>query len=827
MKLVIVGGVAGGASAAARARRVSESAEIVLFERGDYISFANCGLPYHIGEAIPKRDSLLVMTPERFKARTAIDVRVRQEITDIDPDAHTVTVKNLQTGESYKESYDKLIIATGSNPIRPDIPGADDPAVMTLWTLPDMDRIKARVDAGIRSAVVVGGGFLGIELAENLRHRKVEVTLVEMFPQVMSPLDPEMAAPLARELERNGVKVLLGTKVTAVRRQDAAGEDRAPDFTVQLGDGKAITADLVVLSIGVRPNSALAAAAGLNTGPRGGIVVDSRLQTSHRDIYAVGDAIQVTDALGAPAQIPLAGPANRQGRIAADNVFGADREYRKTFGTSVIKVFGLTAASTGSTEKALKKAGVEYEKIYLNPYSHAAYYPGAQIMHLKLLFTREGNILGAQIVGRDGVDKRIDVLTSTMQAGRTVYDLQDLELAYAPPYGSAKDPVNFAGYVASNVIRGDTEVVHADAIPGDALLLDVREPAEHAAGAIPGSRLMPLGTIRERMAELPRQREIVAYCAVGIRGYLAERILKQNGFHARNLSGGYTTWKLFQPSNPPASQAPRLEGSCGSPSREDAEPGSCGAPNGMSAGGNNAEHLDVRGLQCPGPIVSVKQKLDALPGGASLKILASDQGFLRDLPSFCDSTGHSLLALSETGQGIEAMVRKALATPARLDASAAVKRTTLVLFNNDLDRAIAALILATGFAAIGHEVSVFCTFWGLTVLRKDNPSPVKKDFLSRMFGFMLPSGARRLALSKLHMLGAGTVMMKHVMKRKNVPSLPELIEKSRQLGVRFTACEMAMNIMGIQKEELLDGVETAGVANFAALAERSGTTLFI
>lgn len=834
MKLVIIGGVAGGASAAARARRVNESAEIVLFERGEYISFANCGLPYHVGEAIPKRDSLLIMTPEKFKARTAIDVRVRQEITAIDPDAHAVTVRNLQTGENYKETYDKLILATGSRPVRPDIPGANDPAVMTLWTLKDMDRIKARVDGGIRSVVVVGGGFLGIELAENLRHRKIEVTLVEMLPQVMPPLDPEMAVPLARELERNGVKVLLKTSVTAVRRQAAAGDARAHDVDVQLGDGREIPADLVVLSIGVRPNSELAAAAGLKTGPRGGIVVDNRLQTSHRDIYAVGDAIQVADSLGEPAQIPLAGPANRQGRIAADNVFGAEREYRTTFGTSVIKVFGLTAACTGATEKALKKAGVAHEKIYLNPYSHATYYPGAQMMHLKLLFTREGRILGAQIVGGGGADKRIDVLATAMQSGRTVYDLQELELAYAPPYGSAKDPVNFAGFVAANVLRGDTEVVHADALPVDALLLDVREPAEHASGAIPGSQLMPLGTVRGRLAELPRDREIVVYCAVGIRGYLAERILKQNGFKAKNLSGGYTTWKLFHPVKKEGiggpTPGPSNSGKGGSHevgAKEVAAASLRGAPAAMSSPAGWTDLLDVSGMQCPGPIVSVKQKLDAMPNGATLKILASDQGFLRDLPSFCDSTGHSLLALSESGPGIEAMVMKSIETAARPDTSAAVKRTTIVLFNNDLDRAIAALILATGFAAIGHEVSVFCTFWGLTVLRKDFPPSVKKNLVGRMFGFMMPSGAKRLALSKMHMLGAGTGMMKHVMRQKNVPSLPELIEKSLEMGVRFTACEMAMNIMGIQKEELIDGVETAGVANFAALAERSGTTLFI
>jgi NADPH-dependent 2,4-dienoyl-CoA reductase/sulfur reductase-like enzyme/rhodanese-related sulfurtransferase len=547
MKLVIVGGVAAGASAAARARRLDENAEIVLFERGEYISFANCGLPYHIGEVIPKRSSLLVMTPERFRSRANIDVRTRQEVMAIDPARHVVKVRKCGTEDTYEETYDKLILATGSTPIRPKIPGMDDPSVMMLWTLPDMDRIKERLDSGIKKAVVVGGGFLGLELAENLARRKVSVTLVEMLPQVMPPLDPEMASPIVAELEEQGVNVLLNSSVSALNRK---GPQRGPDehpVSVRLGDGRELPADLVVLAIGVRPNSDLAAAAGLVTGARGGIIVDNMLKTSDPDIYAVGDSIQVHDSNGAPAQIPLAGPANRQGRIAADNVFGRKREYARTFGTSAVKVFGITAASTGASEKALKKSGIPYERIYLNPYSHATYYPGARMMHLKLLFSRDGRILGAQIVGRDGVDKRIDVISAAIQAGMSVYDLQDLELAYAPPYGSAKDPVNFAGFVAANVLSGDTDAVHSDAIPEGALVLDVREPAEHEAGAIPGSSLLPLGKIRESLSELPKDRKIVAYCAVGIRGYLAERILKQKGFDAGNLSGGYTTWKLFNP----------------------------------------------------------------------------------------------------------------------------------------------------------------------------------------------------------------------------------------------------------------------------------------
>jgi NADPH-dependent 2,4-dienoyl-CoA reductase/sulfur reductase-like enzyme/rhodanese-related sulfurtransferase len=547
MKIAIIGGVAGGASAAARARRLDETAEIVLFERGEYISFANCGLPYHLGEAIPRRDSLLIMTPERFHARTGVEVRVRHEVTAIDPEAHTLAVLDRATGNTRTERYDRLILSPGASPIRPDVPGANDPSVMMLWTLPDLDRIKARVDAGIRRAVVVGGGFLGLEVAENLRLRNVDVTLVEMLPQVMPPLDPEMAQPLIAELERNGVKVLLGSTLTEVRTPAKGDDPGTPGSIVVLGDGRELGADLVVFAIGVRPNSSLAKSAGLAIGEKGGIVVNTRLQTSDPDIYAIGDAIQVTDSLGLSSQLPLAGPANRQGRISADNAFGAEREYKTTFGTSVVKMFDMTAACTGASEKALKKAGVPHEKVYLHPFSHATYYPGARMMHLKLLFTREGRILGAQIVGYDGVDKRIDVIATAMQAGMTVYDLQELELAYAPPYGSAKDPVNFAGFVASNLLRGETRVVHANALPEGSLLLDVREPAEHEAGALPGSILLPLGKVREHIEELPKDRDIVVYCAVGIRGYIAERILRQSGFRAWNLSGGYATWKQFHP----------------------------------------------------------------------------------------------------------------------------------------------------------------------------------------------------------------------------------------------------------------------------------------
>ena len=538
MKLVIVGGVAGGASAAARMRRLDEKAEIVLFERGENVSYANCGLPYHMGGVIADRGKLLVMPPDRFRSRLAVDLRLRHEVVAIDRSARSVRAVNAVTGETVTETYDKLLLSTGSTPLRPSLPGVDDPDVMTLWTMGDMDAMKARAEKDVSRAVVVGGGFIGLEVAENLRRRGVAVTLVEQLPHVLPTLDAEMAVWLRKELAQNGVTLRLGE---AVERFERDGNGK---LHVHIRGGEAQTADLVVLSVGVRPNVSLARDAGLAIGGRGGIVTDGTMRTSDPDIYAVGDAVQVTDpVLGVPAQVPLAGPANRQGRLVADVIAGLPvTPYAGTWGTSVVKVFGLTAASVGASEKALRKAGVAFEKIYLHPFSHATYYPDAQMMHIKLLFTREGRILGAQIVGGEGVDKRIDVLATALQAGLRVGDLERLELAYAPPFGSAKDPVNFAGYVAGNVLAGTVHQVFADALPEQAFLLDVRDPAETGAGMIPGAVAIPLGQLRKRLGELPRDRKIVAYCAVGLRGYLAERILRPNGFDAYNLAGGFVSW---------------------------------------------------------------------------------------------------------------------------------------------------------------------------------------------------------------------------------------------------------------------------------------------
>jgi NADPH-dependent 2,4-dienoyl-CoA reductase/sulfur reductase-like enzyme/rhodanese-related sulfurtransferase len=549
MKLLIVGGVAGGASAAARARRLSEDADIILFERGPDVSFANCGLPYYVGGEIVDRNKLLVTTPERLRTRFRLDVRTRCSVESIDRADMTVRIRDLVSGREYDESYDKLILAPGAAPLRPPIPGIDLPGIFTLRNLQDVDRIKERIDHGTRQAVVVGAGFIGLELVENFVRRGIATTVVELQDQVLPPFDKEMTTPIAEHLAAKGVTLLLGQSAEAF-------EPAADGLSVRLKSGQRLPAQLVILGVGVRPENKLAVDAGLEVGPRGGIRVNEHLQTSDPDIYAVGDAIEVKDFVtGDPTQVPLAGPANRQGRLAADHIFGRAARYRGTQGTAIVRVFDLTAAMTGASEKALRRANRSYRKVYVHPASHAGYYPGAQAMTIKLLFDpHSGKVLGAQAIGGDGggVDKRIDVLAIAIQAGMTVFDLEEMELAYSPQYGSAKDPINMAGFVAAGLVRGDHPQIAMDAILAAAakerpFLLDVRTPAEFAAGHIPEATNIAVDELRSRLAELPRNREIAVYCQVGQRGYLATRILLQAGIAARNLGGGYKTYLLFNP----------------------------------------------------------------------------------------------------------------------------------------------------------------------------------------------------------------------------------------------------------------------------------------
>ena len=540
-KILIVGGVAGGATAAARLRRLDESATIILFERGQYISFANCGLPYYIGGTITDRGKLLVQTVEGMSNRFNLDIRNMSEVTKIHRDRKTVEVKNLKTGETYEESYDKLILSPGASPIKPPIPGIDEAdALFTLRNIPDTDKIKTYADEKKpRKAAVIGGGFIGVEMAENLWDLGIEVTVVEMDKQVMAPLDFEMASILHGHMKEKGVNLIL---------EDGVASFENSGRMIVLNSGRKIETDMIILAIGVRPENQLAKEAGLKTGERGGIVVNAHLQTEDLDIYAIGDAIEVTDFInGKPTQIPLAWPANRQGRLAADHISGLPAKYNGTLGTSIAKVFDLAAGATGNNEKTLNRLGIPYEVVHVHPGSHAGYYPGAAPIALKLIFDKDsGKIFGAQTIGKDGVDKRIDVIATAIKGGLTIYDLPDLELSYAPPFSSAKDPVNIAGYAAVNIADGLVETVQwheiDDIVAGGGMLIDVREHAERERGFIKGSTCIPLNELRERAAELPKDETVYVSCQVGLRGYLAARILEQHGIKVKNLDGGYKTY---------------------------------------------------------------------------------------------------------------------------------------------------------------------------------------------------------------------------------------------------------------------------------------------
>jgi CoA-disulfide reductase len=540
MKVIIVGGVAGGASAAARLRRISEETEIVVFEKGKYVSFANCGLPYYIGGAIEEREKLLVQTVEGMTRRFRLDVRNETEVMSVNRENKTVSVVHLPTGEEYTESYDKLLLSPGARPVIPPIPGLTEAEnLFTLRNIPDTDRIKAWVDNHKpKQAVVIGGGFIGLEMAENLHARGLNVTVVEMADQVMAPLDKEMAAIVENRIR----------DYTDLHLNDGVKEFKQKGQKVVLSSGRELSSDITILSIGVTPENELAGKAGLPLGDRGGIVVNEYLQTEDPDIYAVGDAVETTDyILNTPVMVPLAWPANRQGRIAADTISGHPKAYSGTLGTAIAKVFDLTAASAGNNEKTLREAGIDFKAVHIHPLSHAGYYPGASPIAMKLIFSPgDGKILGVQAVGKDGVDKRVDVIATAVKGGLTVYDLQELELSYAPPYSSAKDPVNMIGYAASHVADGEIDIIHAgevrDRMNAGEILVDVRTPGEFEKGTIPGAVNIELDNLRDRLQELPKDRTINITCQVGLRGYLAVRILKGNGYKARNLSGGYKTY---------------------------------------------------------------------------------------------------------------------------------------------------------------------------------------------------------------------------------------------------------------------------------------------
>ena len=819
-KYVIVGGVAGGATTAARLRRMDEKAQIIMFEKGSYISYANCGLPYYIGDVINERDRLFVQTPESFKARLNVDVRVDSEVLAIDRKAKLVKVVNLKTGEEYSESYDKLLLSPGAEPVKPPIPGIEDEAILTLRNVPDTDRIKDYLkDHKVEKAVVVGGGFIGLEMAENLHQLGLAVTIVEMADQVMAPLDFEMAAEVHQHLKDKRVGLLLNDAVAAFKRE-------AGGLVVQMQSGKTLQADLVILSIGVRPDSKLAADAGLDLANNKAILVNSHLQTSDPDIYAVGDAIALPNPITKKTMSTyLAGPANKQGRIAADNmVFGNKESYCGSINTAIAKVFDLTVAATGVSEKALKQEGLPYIASIVHASSHAGYYPDALSLSVKITFEPEsGRLLGGQVLGYDGVDKRIDMLAQTIKREGTVYDLMEIEHAYAPPFSSAKDPVNVAGLVADNIIKGRVRIIHWDEISAldlsQTALLDVREPEEHALGSIEGAININVDELRKRLDEVPRGKKLVLFCRTGHRSYFACRILMQNGFNeVYNLSGGYMTYKN-------ANQQQNNENAfAGESTHKDDQLQQNDQPKSAAPSGKIIE-ADACGLQCPGPIMRLKQEMDKLANGDQLRITATDQGFAKDVPAWCQMTGNTMVEVRQEGRKIIATIQKGGAQ--EISSGAAGKNKTMIVFSDDLDRVLASFVIANGAATTGKKVTMFFTFWGLNVIKRKDSPKLKKDFMGKMFGMMLPSSSKGLGLSKINFAGLGPAMMRQRMKDKNVDSLEMMIRQAQMAGVQMIACQMSMDIMGVQAEELIDGVKIGGVATYLAEAEQANINLFI
>lgn len=833
MRILIIGGVAGGATTAARLRRIDEDAEIIIFERGRHISYANCGLPYYIGGVIEERDRLFVQTPESFLANYRLDVRIRHEVTAIDPEKKQISVRDLDTGTETEEFYDKLVLSPGAEPFKPPIPGIGTDGIFTLRGVPETDAIKEFVDTRKpRRAVIVGAGFIGLEMAENLHDRGVFVTIVEMAQQVMNVVDFEMAAMVHQHLKTKHVEFYLRDGVSSF-------EKRNNEILINLKSGREIVADMVILSIGVRPESGLAKQAGLEVGVTGGIKVNEHLQTSNPDIYACGDAIEFPNPItGQPTITYLAGPANKQGRIVADNiVFDNTSNYGGSIQTAVAKVFDITVATTGASEKSLEKAGLPYKTVITHSSSHAGYYPGAMPMSIKTIFAPEnGRLMGAQIVGYEGVDKRIDLMATAIRHNGTVFDLTEIEHAYAPPYSSAKDPVNIAGFVAENILRGRSRHIRWHQVMGcdlnEMMLVDVRTPEEFEIATIEGAVNIPLYEIRDRLAEIPKDRTVVVFCGVGLRAYHAERVLIQNGFSdVYNLSGGYKTFESAteKQSNEDIYAHDYI-------GKDDyiyqAEIDGITRPL-----GDHPEHpvtepdgepivVDARGLQCPGPIVRLKKEIDALVPGARVMETASDPGFARDVAGWCEVTGNTLLRLDETGGTVTALIEKGW-PQAKTGAIARSSGTTLVIFSDDMDRALASLVIANGAASAGKNVTLFFTFWGLSILKRERMPSVKKDMMGRMFGWMLPKGTQDLSLSKMNMGGIGTAMMKSRMSGKNIDSLDTLLSQVRESGARLVACQMSMDVMGISKDELIDGVEIGGVATYIAATELSNLNLFV
>lgn len=813
-KIVVVGGVAGGATLVARLRRLSEEFEIIMFEKDEYIAFANCGLPYYIGGVIEDRDKLKVQTVEGVSTRYNIDIRNMSEVVSINENEKTVEVLNHKTGESYTESYDKLVLSPGASPIVPPFAGLKDATnAFTLRNIPDTDAIKGYVETNKpQTAVVIGGGFIGVEMAENLAHLGIEVTLIDLADHILKPFDTEMAAMLEYNLKSNGVDILTGTSVS-----DVTGD------YVEISDGTRIDTDLTILAIGVRPSTKLADGTNIELAKNGAFVVNEKFETSVKDIYALGDAINITNPiLGNEMHIPLAWPANRQARILADIFAGYDKKYNGTIGASVLKVNELTAAATGYTEELLEMMNVEHDSVIVHRGSRAGYYPGGSNMSLKLIFNNEGTILGAQAIGTDGVEKRIDVITTAIKFGAKVTDLEDIEVCYAPPFNSAKDPVNIAGYTAVNVLTGFSKSFKYDeleAIAADEskVLIDVRTKEEVEFGAVEGAINVDVDDIRSSLANLEqyKDKEIYVFCQLGHRGYIAQKILNANGFeNVYNLSGGLNTFKAVKnnqnkTSNKVIKMVETVE-------QVDVK------------GDVMIDHtLNACGLQCPGPIMATSKKMDEMKPGETLEIRVTDSGFIEDIRSWCDKCGNELVSQTREDNTFIVVIRKTEGQSCHIDTAQNKDNGTIVMFSGDMDKALGAMIIAQGAQAMGKQMTVFFTFWGLNMLRKEENVEVDKTNFEKMFGAMMPQGADKLPLSNMNMGGIGTKMIKGRMEDKNVPDLKTQMQNALDSGVKFIACTMSMDLMGIKEEELIDGVEFGGVAKYIGESSGADLTLFI
>ena len=802
-RVVIVGGVAGGASAAARLRRLNEDLEIIIFEKGSYVSFANCGLPYHIGEVIQNRESLLLQTPESLKARFNIDVRVNSEVIEVNSSEKKIKVK-MDDGREMDEKFDFLILAPGAKPLVPNIKGIENSKILTLRNMNDMDKIKEKLGSkNIKRAVVVGGGYVGVETAENISHLGITTTLIEAAPNILAPFDGEMVNILEYEIVNNGINLMTGEKVIEFREKNRGIE-------IILESNKVVETDIVILAIGVIPDTKFLSNSGVLLGEKGHILVNDKLETNIPGIYAVGDAILVKNYItNESSAIPLAGPANRQGRIVAGNIENRNEKYKGSLGTAIIKVFGLTGASTGLNERAVKRLNISYERIYLHPNDHASYYPGATPISIKLIYEKgSGKILGAQVIGIKGVDKFIDVIATTIKFGGKLEDLAELELAYAPPFSSAKSPINIAGFVGLNLEEGLVEQIVMEDLKNydknKQIILDVREEVEVATGKIDNSINIPLSELRKRFIELPKDKEILIYCAVGLRGYIASRFLLQNGYRVKNIAGGIKSKIKDIHFIDKSNNQNKIE----------------------SASIIEGEYLDLSGLSCPGPLVKIKERIDNLKEEEILKVKVSDPGFYNDIQSWCKTTKNSLLSLEKKNGYIFATLKKSGVTKNNDNKIIETKDgVTIVVFSGDLDKAIAAFIIANGALAMGKKVTMFFTFWGLSILKRKNLE--KKSLIEKMFAMMLPKNSNQLPISKMNFFGIGAKLIRWVMKQKNIMSLEELMKKAIESGVEITACTMSMDVMGITQEELIDGINYGGVGQYLGATEGANTNLFI